>query len=242
MTKYAVGSFWGWRGFNIARDNPKGSEWRFTSPVAPSIGAQARETIVPIEITAPATCYKEKETTAVKEILRDMLNDVSGLVEGNEAIELAIEKNLEMDFDILFDHGPVPSEDCTCGYYTYKYVEDFLREYRIGMFDAVGIVKLHGRIQRYSHGYRSEYMSPHKIWISPTAVHPGITFSKKRHARILEEVIGDLRRNYDAEIIVAELPFEAPVLDAYMDPSVYTPATEMPKQEIPKEWFDGQNW
>lgn len=240
--KYAVGSLWGWRGFNIARDTVKGSQWRLVSPIAPTIGAQIPESFNPISPTTPSTCYKEKETELLKDIFRDMLKDVSSLVNGNEDIEKLVTDSLEMDFDILFDHGPVPSKDCSCGYYTYKHAEDFLREYNIGMFDAVGIVRLNGRIQRYSMGFRSEYISPHKIWVSPTAVSPGMSFSKRRHAKILAEVMDDLRRFYSAEIILAELPYEAPILDAYVDSSVYIPATEMPKQEIPKEWFDGQNW
>lgn len=242
--KYASGYFWGWRGFQIARPTAKGETWRLCSPIARQVvGHLDRSEIMSIVPGEPATCEIAKENEEMIAVLNDMLADIASLMY-DKTVQDEIEKQFKLflpwDYDLAMSHTAAPDAKCTCGFYTYNALEHLLREYRISQFDAIGICKVYGKTQRYEHGYRSEFLEPAKIFISSESLRPNVRMSEKRRKNIFDEAVGDIEEFYQCEVQVVDPPWDADVLDAYLDPSIYVPAVEMPAQEIIKEIRDGQ--
>ena len=242
--EYAFGYYWGWRGFRIGRDGAEGSQWRLASPQAPIVLEDLNDVsaFMPMYSEVPATCPVYKENTAMRDVLLDMANDVNSLLYGNPVLTAQFRKSFPGVFSIIDDsHTTAPDRECSCGYYTFKDIDGMLAEYSMDTFDAIGIVKVSGKIQRYSAGYRSQFIKPHKIFVCSEALRPSFRMSEKRRLRILEEAVDDIRTFYECHVEIVKPPFIPDVLDAYMDPSIYPPAVQMPLAEIPKEYLDGQD-
>lgn len=66
------------------------------------------------------------------------------------------------------DTSTAPVEQCGCGYYSFKSLEDLATGYSLDDYRemVVGVVDIWGRVIEHEKGYRSEYMYPRELWIS----------------------------------------------------------------------------